>query len=378
MKWLKSKLGDLATIINGTTPSSGVKTYWEGQNVWVTPTDLGRLDDIYIRSSERRITNEGVKSCNLTLVSRNSVVMSSRAPIGYLGIAETDLYTNQGCKSFICNQKIHPLFLYYTLLVRMKDIQSLGSGSTFLEVSKSALENFEICYPETQEQQLTVSSKIKSQLSEVKKVRKATEIQLIEIDNLANAIIYESIKRKSTKIYPLSQVADEIKKGIGENWKDYPVLGATRSGIALAKEPPGKNPQRYKPVVPGSVFYNPMRILIGSIAFSEDSDLPGITSPDYVVLRGKEKRLDSRWFYYWLRSPLGQQFIMSLARGAVRERMLFTRLAEGHIDLPDYDLQIRASQALKNLRQVRNQLKKQLTDIAILPGRVLSNIFPKE
>jgi type I restriction enzyme, S subunit len=77
----------------------------------------------------------------------------------------------------------------------------------------------------------------------------------------------------------LGDVLIEVKTGIGKDWAKYPVMGATRDGLALAKEPPGKKPQRYKPVFPGTVFYNPMRILIGSIAFVDDDDPAGITSP---------------------------------------------------------------------------------------------------
>src|SRR5262249_10446245 len=137
----------------------------------------------------------------------------------------------------------------------------------------------------------------------------------------------------------LGEVLTEIKAGIGKDWARYPVLGATRDGVAPAKDPPGKQPERYKPVFPGTIFYNPMRILIGSIAYIDDGDTPGITSPDYVVFRGNEGRIDSRWFYYWLRSPLGHRCIVSLARGAVRERMLFARLARAEVELPDFKTQ---------------------------------------
>lgn len=137
-----------------------------------------------------------------------------------------------------------------------------------------------------------------------------------------------------TETTVIGEVLEEVKKGIGATWAQYPVLGATRAGLALAKEPVGKVPGRYKPVFTGSVFYNPMRIMIGSIAMVDEDDEPGITSPDYVVLKGRADRVDSRWFYYWLRSPYGEQCIASLARGAVRERMLFNRLAEGEIELP--------------------------------------------
>ena len=175
----------------------------------------------------------------------------------------------------------------------------------------------------------------------------------------------------------LGEVLEEIKKGIGETWADYPVLGATRGGLAPAKEQPGKYPQRYKPVSCGTVFYNPMRIMIGSIAFVDDDDEPGITSPDYVALRGKPGLVDSRWFYYWLRSPYGEHCINSLARGAVRERMLFNRLAEGSILLPSYPEQLRASKALATLKSMKSAIQKQLNDLDKIPERLLAQAFEK-
>ena len=164
----------------------------------------------------------------------------------------------------------------------------------------------------------------------------------------------------------------EIKKGIGQDWAKYPVLGATREGVAPAKERPGKHPGRYKPVFPGTIFYNPMRILIGSIGFIDQDDQPGITSPDYVVLQGKEGLVDSRWFYYWLRSPWGERCIQSLARGAVRERMLFNRLAEGEVEIPDYDTQVKVSQALAQIKPMRTAALKQLEEVRLMPQRLLA------
>ena len=199
-----------------------------------------------------------------------------------------------------------------------------------------------------------------------------------EIVNLANAFIRESIEQTPVTETRLGEVLEEVKKGIGESWADYPVLGATRAGLAPAKEPPGKHPQRYKPVFCGTVFYNPMRIMIGSIAFVDDDDEPGITSPDYVALQGKAGQVDSRWFYYWLRSPYGEQCINSLARGAVRERMLFNRLAEGSILLPPYPEQLRVSKALATLKPVKYAIQKQLDDLDKIPERLLAQAFEKK
>lgn len=236
------------------------------------------------------------------------------------------------------------------------------------------LENLEIPLAPLSHQ-LKATKLVSAQLSEVNKSRKALENQIEETISLANAIISNSIKNSITTKTTLSEVIQEIKTGIGEGWQKYPVLGATREGLFPAREPPGKNPQRYKPVTHETVFYNPMRIMIGSIAFVDNDDVEGITSPDYVVLKGIENKVHSRWFYYWLRSPLGEQCIQSLARGAVRERMLFNRLKEGEIDLPDYETQSKAADALSKIIPMKQQLKKQLADIEALQPKILSKAF---
>jgi len=263
---------------------------------------------------------------------------------------------------------------YLCYALNWVDYSNAVTGSTRLKLPQSMMSNLMIPKPSLYEQR-QIAAQLKVQFEKVENARKAIEEQRLEIQNLANAIIYQSINERKTNRYNLNKVLNEIKKGIGENWADYPVLGATRNGLALAKEPPGKNPQRYKPVVPGTVFYNPMRILIGSIAFVDDDEIHGITSPDYVVLQGKEGLLDSRWFYYWLRSPLGEKCISSLARGAVRERMLFNRLANGEIELPEYAIQKTASKALKELKYIKMNIEKKMDDISVLPNRLLTQAF---
>jgi type I restriction enzyme S subunit len=199
--------------------------------------------------------------------------------------------------------------------------------------------------------------------------------QEAELRRFADSIIFDSLKCAKVRTERLFAALDEVCIGIGSDWEKYPVLGATRAGVAPARERPGKKAEHYKPVTAGTVFYNPMRILIGSIAFVDDGDKPGITSPDYVVLKGKPRIVDSRWFYYWLRSPLGERCIQSLARGAVRERMLFNRLAEGDIELPDYDTQVNASKALSQIKPMRAAIQTQITELELLPQKLLAQIF---
>jgi type I restriction enzyme S subunit len=192
MRWITAPLGEITTVLSGTTPDSSNPRYWNGHHVWVTPTDLGSLRGHVIDTSARKISDEGMTSCGLPLVPRGAVVMSSRAPIGHLAIAGCDLYTNQGCKSFVCGNQLEPWFLFFMLKHRMPDIQALGSGATFVEVSKSALEKFEVRYPASIDAQRRIATRLKTQLAEVETARQAAQAQLHEIEALPARLLAQA------------------------------------------------------------------------------------------------------------------------------------------------------------------------------------------
>ncbi|MGE0367190.1 MAG: restriction endonuclease subunit S [Phycisphaerales bacterium] len=168
---------------------------------------------------------------------------------------------------------------------------------------------------------------------------------------------------------------DEVWQGIGAAWKGRPLYGASRSGLTPAKEAIGKHPERYKAVEPGTVFYNPMRILLGSIAMLDDGEAPGITSPDYVVVRGRPGVLHHRVFYYWLRSTAGEQLIRDLARGGVRERILFNRLCEGRLPVPPWPVQERLAEQLAIVPRARAAAAQRLDAAESLPAALLRDVF---
>jgi type I restriction enzyme S subunit len=250
-----------------------------------------------------------------------------------------------------------------------------NTGSRMPRANMKAVLCVKLLIPREKEEQKELENRLKAAFECFAITKNALLKQKADLDNLIYRIIADSITSNKTTVNSIGEILVEVKTGIGDDCKNLRVLGATRSGLALAKEPPGKNPQRYKPVTPGTVFYNPMRIMIGSIAFVDDDDEPGITSPDYVALKGKEGVVDSRWFYYWLRSPYGQRCIESLARGAVRERMLFNRLAEGTIELPDYDTQLKASKALAEIKPMQQAIEKQLQELELIPQKILAQVF---
>ena len=159
MEFTKYRLGDIADIVNGATPSTDVEEYYNGNIPWITPKDLSEQSSKYIRNGERCITEEGYKNCNTNIIPAHNILMSSRAPIGLLAINEIDCCTNQGFKSLILdNSKADVEYLYYYLKVHMPEIEKLGSGTTFKEVSKDALNNLEILIPDIVNQKRVAQS----------------------------------------------------------------------------------------------------------------------------------------------------------------------------------------------------------------------------
>ena len=134
--WKLKPIGKLGKIYSGSTPSTNNKAYWDGDINWITPNDLSNLQTRFIHSSERRITKAGLKNSATHVLPANSLVISSRAPIGYLALPTEEFCTNQGCKSIVFNEEHNPEFHYYNILFRIKLLKDKGHGTTFAEISK--------------------------------------------------------------------------------------------------------------------------------------------------------------------------------------------------------------------------------------------------
>lgn len=139
--WSAGSLASLGEIISGATPStSDAANYADTGIAWITPNDLSDSDGrMHIGHGERDISKEGLQSCSAQLMPIGSVIMSSRAPIGYLAVATQQCCTNQGCKSLIPNMGYGTYFVYLTMKRRMPIIKAQGVGTTFTEVSKETL-----------------------------------------------------------------------------------------------------------------------------------------------------------------------------------------------------------------------------------------------
>ncbi len=155
----KFRIEEICTVVSGGTPSTKISTFWNGDIVWLTPKDLSSNTNKWVNSSSSTITKEGLEHSAARMLPINAVLLSSRAPIGYLALAEVPLCTNQGFKSMICNESyVLPEYLYYYLQTKVEDLNNISTGSTFKELSSSLLKSYKIYIHELSEQQHIVNT----------------------------------------------------------------------------------------------------------------------------------------------------------------------------------------------------------------------------
>ena len=153
MEYTKVKLGDIGKVISGGTPSTKIAEYWDGDIPWITPKDLSKYSRRYIRYGQRYISKKGLLKSGAQIIKKNSILFSTRAPVGYIAISQNDITTNQGFKSLEVDQEVaYTNYVYYQLIKKTQQIENMASGSTFREVSKTQFENIELNLPSLEEQ----------------------------------------------------------------------------------------------------------------------------------------------------------------------------------------------------------------------------------
>ena len=161
-RWESICIKELGDIVGGATPSTSDASLWNGEIPWLTPKDLKDYRFRYITQGERCITEAGYKSCATQLMPKGSVLFSSRAPIGYVAIAENEVCTNQGFKSIVPNNLDESLFIYYLLNYHIEGIRCIGSGTTFKEVSGKTFGNYRVFVPSSKDRRLAIAKALGS------------------------------------------------------------------------------------------------------------------------------------------------------------------------------------------------------------------------
>ena len=149
-EWVTKSINDLAVVIGGGTPDTTVKSYWDGEIQWFTPSKIGK--NKYVDSSLRTITEVGLNNSSAKLLPPNTILLSSRATIGECSLSLRECATNQGFQCLV-SKKCNVDFLYYLIQTKKKDLIRKSCGSTFLEISANEVRKIQVSVPSDVEQQ---------------------------------------------------------------------------------------------------------------------------------------------------------------------------------------------------------------------------------
>ena len=212
MDLITKRIYEIADVVGGGTPSTSNEEYWGGDIPWLSPADLTGYQSVYISHGEKFITPEGVKKSSTQRLPAGSVLFSSRAPIGYIAIAQNEIYTNQGFKSLVCKSEvINNLYLYYYLKLNLNYIKNFASGATFPELSANRIKNIKITFCKSLHEQQKIASILSAYDSQIENNQK--RIKLLE--QMAENLYKEWFVRFRFPGYENA----EFEGGVPKGWK---------------------------------------------------------------------------------------------------------------------------------------------------------------
>ncbi len=145
--WERKRIDKVAETVGGGTPSTVVSDYWDGDITWVVPSDVTKNDGIVLLDSERKITEKGLRESSARLVPANTILMTSRASVGFFALMDREVCTNQGFINVIPHEGALRMYLLFNLMYRVDEIRSNAKGSTYPEINKSTFRGLSVIVP---------------------------------------------------------------------------------------------------------------------------------------------------------------------------------------------------------------------------------------
>ena len=342
-KWIECKISDIGTVVGGATPSTKKpENYENGDIAWITPKDLSSFSGRYIQRGERNITEIGLKSCSTQLLPKNTVLFSSRAPIGYVAIAENAVCTNQGFKSVIPNEDTDPIFLYYLLKYNKDKIESMGSGTTFKEVSRNTMKNIVVSVPQdkqVQEKIASVLDAIDEKIEENERINNNLEQQAQTLfDNF-----YDSLSGQSCILSEIIDISDGTHDSPKATEHGYPLVTSkhllpfgvdTSSANIISKADYDKVNERSK-VNTGDILIS-MIGTVGLISYVIDSPVEFAIKNVGLFKTSKHPSLDL-YILYYLKNKSATQHIEKCLAGSTQKYISLGELRKLPIVVPSPD-----------------------------------------
>ena len=348
--WEQRKLGDIADIVGGGTPSTGNQSYWDGDIDWYAPAEIA--DQIYANSSQKKITGLGYENSSAKMLPPGTVLFTSRAGIGKTAILTRKGCTNQGFQSIVPHRGELDSYFIFSRTGELKRYGELvGAGSTFVEVSGKQMAVMELMMPPTMREQQTIGGFFQ-QLDHLitlhqRKFEKLTNVKKSMLEKMfpQNGSSYPEIRFKGFTDPWEQRKFSDITFPAGEKNRDNLPLESysiTNEHGFVPQDEKFENggtmreadKRMYYIVSPNSFAYNPARINVGSIGY-QNIGKNVIVSSLYEVFKTSED-VDDRLLWHWFKSPDFQKLIMQLQEGGVRLYFYYDKLCMGEVSVKSH------------------------------------------
>lgn len=383
--WTYKKLGEVGTVIGGSTPKTDVSDFWNGDFAWITPAELDGSK--YIQSTERTITEKAIAKTNLTLLPVGTVLLSSRAPIGKVCITKIPLYCNQGFKNIVCSNQLNNEFLYWWLKGKTDYLNSLGVGATFKEISKRIVEQIIIPVPPIETQ-----SRIVSELDLLQSIIDKQQAQLKELDKLAQAVFYDMFgdpveNEKGWEVKRLEEIVAEdcpISYGIvqpGEGVANgVPVVRPVnmtntfvfRFGLKQTTKEISDSYRRT--ILKGNEILLCVRGTTGLVALASEELVGCNVTRGIAPIECNEH--NDRWFVYYQFLTKGiQQYIADFTKGIALKQINMKDVREIPFIVPPLSLQQSFATKIESIEKQKSAISQSITETQKLFDYTMDKYF---
>jgi len=402
--WEIEKLNKVFDVYGGTTPSTLNKEYWDGKILWVTPTDITRLNgNIYLNETEKKITDRAVEECSLSILHKDTLLLTSRATIGFTAINTKPVTINQGMTALTPKDKskVYSLFYAYYFQLLKPYLEQLGAGSTFREVSRSSIKNIQLPLPPLPEQK-----KIAEILSTVDKAVEKVDEAIEKTERLKKGLMQELLTKgighkefKNTEIGRIPKEWEVIKLGDEE-----------LTEIIMGQSPPSATYNRNDEGIPflqgkaefGEIYPSPIVFCSEPIKIAEPNDiLISVRAPvgdvniapfrccigrGLASIRPKNHKIHHLYLFYFLKSQ--KRKMDGLSSGSTFKAIKKEDIENFLLPLPPLPEQKKIAEILgtvdKRLELLRKKkeklerVKKGLMDDLLSGKKRVTNLISKE
>jgi type I restriction enzyme S subunit len=403
VSWKTVALGDVCSIVNGGTPKSEVSEYWDGDLNWITPKEMGKLLSKEISSTERKITLQGMKNSSAKLLPINSVILSSRAPIGHLAINKSLMATNQGCKGLVPSEALSYEYLYYFLSHSKKLLNDMGSGATFKELSGSKLATVEIPLP-TLEVQKNIVAKLDVIFAEIDKAKAASEANVKNAESLFQSYLTEIFERGGEGWFNL-RLQELLDKGWiishldGNHGGDYPrkeefissgvpyisancldgdILDLSKSKF-LSKERASKLRKGLAKTDDVLFAHN---ATVGPVAILKTTEEVTILGTSLTYYRCNKKFIEPEYLANYMRSAKFKNQYLTIMRQSTRNQIPITKQREFFHVIPPVEEQkllLKKFNVFLSMKTVyESKALKKINELTLLKQSILQKAFTGE